>query len=166
MPGTKNSLLGWIRFPPMATEPPESDLELPEAGTYASRLGYALSLLKKLPSHQRVVAAAKAARCTPEALYTVLKDKSGKRALTAVNNARVAAFCKVDPTWLATGEGLPRPRPLSTEALDVAELYEALGDEERKKFWLLLQVVKPPAPPPTDPPKQGSAWASSSKARV
>jgi hypothetical protein len=131
-----------------------------EPSTYSERLSYAISLLR-LPKHKRVPAAAEAIGMTPEGLYIVLKDRTGKRTLTTVNNARVARFCQVDPFWLATGEGSPRPRSLSTEALEVAELFDTLGAEQRKKFWLLLQVVRPamsdadvekhlPAPPGHD----------------
>lgn len=121
--------------------PPPEDLPR-EPSTYSARLSYAISLLR-MPAHRRVPAVAEATGMTPETLYINLKDRTGKRALTAVNNARVAKFCKVDPTWLALGEGSPRPRELSSDALELAELYETLAPEQRKKLWLLLQVVRP-----------------------
>lgn len=117
------------------TEPPEYP------SSYKDRLAYALALTG-LPKAQVRSAVSKAVGVTTAALGQVLNYEN--RALSAEHNARVAKFCRVDPTWLATGEGSSRPRRVSSEAMDVAEHYDRLSIEERKKFWLLLRVVSAP----------------------
>lgn len=64
------------------------------------------------------------------------------KALSAENNARAARFLRVDSFWLATGEGDPRPRALSDDAMAFARMYDDLDTRERQRWHLLVQVAR------------------------
>lgn len=80
---------------------------------------------------------AKACGISVQAVGQVLLGKS--KAFSADSSARAARFLRVDPYWLATGEGEPRPADkLSDEAMDFARRFDKLNATERQRFSALL----------------------------
>lgn len=138
-----------------------------EPTTYGQRLQMAMDLAK-LPRPQARARLAGELEITVQALGKVLNGQS--RSLTAENHMTAARFLRVDPWWLATGEGEARPSGLSTEALDVAEVYDRMNEDERKRFWLLLHVSRSPVPDSEVekhlPPAPGSDKSRLSKSRA
>lgn len=55
--------------------------------------------------------------------------------------AELARLYGVDPYWLATGVGSPKPPKLSAEALEVAAEFERLQPHERRKWRALLLLA-------------------------
>lgn len=109
------------------------------AVNYGKRLAQAIELAK-LPKDEARAKVAKALGISVQAVGQVLTSTSETKALTAQNNARAARFLKVDPHWLATGEGVPRPDTPSAEALEFAKQFDALSEDE-KRWWRTLLIA-------------------------
>lgn len=130
--------------------------------TYGRRLAEALQLAnkerKELARHLDV---------SVQAIGQVI---NGTGALTAFNNAHAARYLRVDPHWLATGDGEPRPprefsevaRRLATafDAKVPGPLIEATAAQVMGAIMFAEQALKarPPIPtpsaqPPPDPRK-------------
>ena len=106
---------------------------------YQSRLKTAMKL-----AHADRRALAEALGISVQAVGLVLTGQS--KALTAENSAKAARFLAVDPHWLATGEGEPRPllmherANLSTEAVEHAAQFDQLTTAE-KRLWRTLVLA-------------------------
>lgn len=62
--------------------------------------------------------------------------------MTAGNNARVARILNVDPTWLATGEGTPRPIEFQVRWHErtLLELLRQLPTNEQDEFAIEVEA--------------------------
>lgn len=80
---------------------------------------------------------AKACEISYQAVVKLVKGTS--KEMTGTNLVATAKLLKVDPIWLATGEGEARPKPISAEALKPMEastltLYRMLTPEEQHEI--------------------------------
>ena len=127
--------------------------------SYGMRLEEALKLAKKDRAQL-----AEALGVSVQSVGQIILGKT--KAATAENCARSARFLRVDMHWLATGEGVPRPRPLSPLALDLATQFDARVPVDKRKAvhahlmgTIDLAIPAPlpivlAAPSPTDEPQK------------
>lgn len=70
---------------------------------------------------------------------TVTQAINGQTAaFSAANSARTAHFCRVEPLWLATGDGPMRQAALSPMAQDLAQRFDQARVEERDRLYALV----------------------------
>lgn len=107
--------------------------------TYGTRLAEALGLADK--DRQQL---ADAIGVSVQAIGQVIAGKT--KALTAENSERAARFLRVDPFWLATGEGAPTKLD-SAGAIDwpflrvTAQQWEDLPVAERSRIEGFVEAV-------------------------
>jgi transcriptional regulator with XRE-family HTH domain len=109
------------------------------ASPYGERLAKAMELARLTGPDARNKLA-EAIGITKQAVGQVLTGST--RALSAETSARAARFLRVDHYWLATGEGEPKPKALSEDAMSFAARYDKLSQSEREKFSALLIVAR------------------------
>lgn len=105
-----------------------------EATTYSQRLAAAIGVDEDMgrwgdADRDRVKRFASALGITRQAVEKYFRD--GSKALSSPNNSRAARYLRVDPDWLATGEGVMRGArawPFGDELSP--EDFFALSDEE------------------------------------
>lgn len=111
--------------------------------TYGERLQLALDLAGRDRSEL-----AKALGISVQAVGQTLRGET--KAHTAENCAEAAKFLNVDPYWLATDKGQPRPPRLalskerdllSEAAVKHALIFDALTENQRQTWRALLTVV-------------------------
>jgi len=113
--------------------------------TYGNRLNEALRLANR--ERQEL---ADAIAVSVQAVGQVIAGKT--KALTAENSERAARFLRVDPYWLATGEGTPDAKPGATAApwpfsMISPEQWAGLSDLQRGRIEGYAEsVLKEPAP--------------------
>ncbi len=111
--------------------------------SYGDRLGQALEL-----SGKERKGLAQALDITVQSVGQIIRGES--KSNTAENCVRAARFLRVDPYWLATGEGEPHPKAielkdereaLSVEAVRHALEFDKLTDGQKGTWQALLEVV-------------------------
>ncbi|WP_295541018.1 helix-turn-helix transcriptional regulator [uncultured Pseudacidovorax sp.] len=75
-----------------------------DLSTYGKRLNYALQVLAKKDRKELATAIGLSVQSIGQVITGVTK------ALTAENSSKAARFLRVDHHWLATGEGVARPK--------------------------------------------------------
>lgn len=92
--------------------------------------------------------------------------KGGSSEMGANNNARVARLLGVDPTWLATGEGVARPGDFQVrwpERMLIEQFRELPPEDQEDVAEMLrskLELVRQHAGKPTSDPFKGAARRS------
>jgi hypothetical protein len=131
----------------------------PALVTYGDRLAHALTLAEKTRGDL-----AAQLEITTQAIGQCINGHTDS--LKAHHSAKAARFLRVDHTWLALGEGVPRPKSLrSPMAMDIAKLFDeetpdALRDKLHAQVTGLIEfgataARQPKAQPdslPTAPP--------------
>lgn len=127
--------------------------------TYGQRLAHALTLAP--PKTRGELAGC--LEISEQAVGAVIRGETSQ--LTALNSARAAQFMRVDHHWLATGEGIPRPKPaLSPLGVDLATAFDNAPPQVRDRLYAaLMQTIdlaiepRPPTGPsalPSTAPRQ------------
>jgi transcriptional regulator with XRE-family HTH domain len=114
--------------------------------TYTQRLAAALDVPedKKLwntEAREKALALASELGVSRQAVEKFFRDESGS--MSAENNSRAARFLRVDPDWLATGEGdmrSARAWPFGS-ALTPAEFFLLEAEDVRPAIDVLLAAV-------------------------
>lgn len=109
------------------------------ATPYGERLKEAMKLAK-LPEREGRARLATALGISVQAVGMVINGQT--KAFAAEQSARAARFLEVDHFWLATGEGEPRPAGLSEDATALAQQYDRLSNEEKRRYRVLLLAAR------------------------
>lgn len=110
--------------------------EVMKRSPFAERLAQAMSLPDNKISAVDLAAELGITRQAVEKLL-----RGGSNEMSASNSARVARMLKVDPTWLAIGEGVPRPSEFQVRWHErkLLEGFRALPADEQDEFATLLE---------------------------
>lgn len=93
--------------------------------TYSQRLAIAMGFPDAEPTSEAKKAVAAAIGVSYQAIAKVFRDSS--KSMSAENNSRTARHLRVDPDWLATGEGEMQPDQFSEQARAFARWPASAG---------------------------------------
>ena len=108
--------------------------------SYGKRLQIAMDALSQLRGIEVTrLELSQAAGCSRQNIGMIITGAKGEdQKLSSQKHAKAAAFLRVNPDWLLTGEGSMQPAPaiekpeeLSPSALQLAELYDLIPARDK-----------------------------------